>query len=99
MRHRRLSVSGLRGLLDEGAAPLLLVSSYRIWGEKVPHWVLVTGHHGDTFFLHDPCVDRKERRGRLESANMPVTAAELDRMARYGAERLSSAVVLRKKQT
>ena len=99
VRHRRLSLSDLRVLLDEGATPLLLVSSYRIWGEKVPHWVLVTGYHGDTFFLHDPFVDRKERRGRLESANMPVTAAELDRMARYGAERLSSAVVLRKKET
>jgi ribosomal-protein-alanine acetyltransferase len=96
LRHKRLSMKELRRLLDEGAMPILLVSSYRIWGEKVPHWVLVTGHHGNTFFLHDPFVDYKERRTRMESANMPVTTAELERMARYGAERLSTAVILRR---
>jgi ribosomal-protein-alanine acetyltransferase len=96
VRHKRLATKDLRRLLDEGAMPILLVSSYRIWGQKVPHWVLVTGHQGKTFFLHDPYVDHKERRTRMESANMPVTAAELERMSRYGAERLSTAVILRR---
>jgi hypothetical protein len=96
--HRRLGLPELRRQLSRGGVPILLVSSYRLWGEKMPHWVLVTGCDEHFFYLHDPFVDRDEGKTPLESINIAVSPEELERMTRYGAKRLSAAVVLSRSQ-
>ncbi|MBB3065146.1 GNAT family N-acetyltransferase/peptidase C39 family protein [Limibacillus halophilus] len=91
---RRLTAKDLRRFLNSGALPVVLVSSYRMWGEKMPHWVVVTGCDDRLFYLHDPFVDRDEGKTPLDSINIAVRGEELERMARYGQNRLSAAIVL-----
>jgi hypothetical protein len=43
---------------------LVLISSYRIYGERFPHWVVVTGFDAHYIYVHDPLVDVEGRRNR-----------------------------------
>ncbi|WP_316979731.1 peptidase C39 family protein [Shumkonia mesophila] len=84
--------------LDAGAVPVVLISSYRLYGEKVPHWVVLTGHDEHFVYLHDPYVDFGEHGTETDAVNVPVAHAEFDRMARYGNTGLRAAVIIRQKK-
>ncbi|MEX0759924.1 MAG: peptidase C39 family protein, partial [Tistlia sp.] len=77
-----------------GAIPVVLISSYRIYGEKNPHWVTVTGADQRFLYIHDPFVDIEEGRSSTDCIHVPIARAEFDRMARYGSARLRAAVIL-----
>lgn len=83
-------------LLDAGAVPVVLISSYRLYGEKEPHWVVLTGHDAHFVYLHDPYIDFEEHGTETDAVNVPVAHAEFDRMARYGTTGLRAAVVVRR---
>jgi ribosomal protein S18 acetylase RimI-like enzyme len=82
--YRTLSPAGLRERFDAGAVPLVLISSYRIYAEKFPHWVVVTGFDDHYIYVHDPLVDAEEGETVADSINMPIPHREFQRMARYG---------------
>jgi ribosomal protein S18 acetylase RimI-like enzyme len=89
-----LSPAGLRERFDAGAVPLVLISSYRIYGEKFPHWVVVTGFDDHFVYVHDPFVDYDNGESTLDSINMPIQAEEFARMARYGRAGLQAVVLI-----
>jgi len=89
-----LTMADVRAALDDGRVALLLVSHYRMLGDRTPHWVLVFGHDGRRAFLHDPWVEADDLETPLASADLPVPWAELDRMARYGRRRLQAALLI-----
>lgn len=82
--------------LDQGAVPVVLISSYRLYGEKEPHWVVLTGHDQHFVYLHDPFIDVEDHRTETDSVNVPVAHAEFERMARYGSTGLRAAVIIRR---
>ncbi len=84
--------------LDAGAVPVVLISSYRLYGEKVPHWVVLTSHDEHFVYLHDPYVDFGEHGTETDAVNVPVAHAEFDRMARYGNTGLRAAVIIRRQK-
>jgi len=84
VRRRRVSFAELRRKFDRGGVPILLISSYRLYGERVPHWVVITGFDEHLVFVHDPFVDREEGETPADSIEIPISRAELDRMARFG---------------
>jgi ribosomal protein S18 acetylase RimI-like enzyme len=49
----------LRKACDQGAVPIVLISTYRLDCKKVPHWVVVSGHDERCFYVHDPDFDEK----------------------------------------
>ena len=56
--HRgRASLDRLQGAFAAGGIPIVLISSYRIYREKFPHWVVVTGFDERYVYVHDPFVD------------------------------------------
>jgi len=91
---KALSSSDLARYVDSGAVPIVLISSWRIYGDKVPHWVVVTGYDERFIFIHDPFKDPREVRRAAEGCNVPVAREEFDRMARYGRTRLRAAVII-----
>jgi len=93
-RDSALTMAELRASLDRGRVALLLVSHYRMLGDRTPHWVLVFGHDDRRAFLHDPWVEESDLETPLASADLPVPWGELDRMARYGRRRLQAAVLI-----
>lgn len=95
--HKALSSRALARYVDQGAVPIVLISSWRIYGDKVPHWVVVTDYDDRFIFIHDPFKDPREDRRGAEGCNVPVARDEFDRMARYGRTRLRAAVIVSRK--
>jgi hypothetical protein len=94
VRHGTLSVEELRQRFRAGGIPLVLISSYRIYEEKFPHWVVVTGFDEHFVYAHDPYVDYADGETQVDSINMPIPRREFTRMARYGRAGLQAVVIV-----
>lgn len=95
--HRRaLSLKALVATISKGGFALTLISSYRLYGEKSPHWVLVTGLNQDFVFIHDPSIDEKNHQSDTDRMNIPIRIAEFNQMAQFGRHQLKAAVVLKR---
>lgn len=89
-----LSVDELEARFADGWVALVLISSYAIYGEKVPHWVVVTGFDEHFIYVNDPFVDYEEGETLADSINMPIARQQFQRMARYGKVGLRAVVLL-----
>jgi len=95
---RGLSVDALVRHLKRGAVPVVLISCYRLTGEKVPHWVVMTGYDRRFVYFNDPFTSEKRFRRPADCMNIPVPRADFGRMARWGRARLRAAIVLNNPQ-
>lgn len=82
---------------ETGGIPLVLISSYRLYREKFPHWVVVTGFDERFVYVHDPYVDYEKDKARADCLNMPILKRDFERMARYGKSGQRAVVILRKR--
>ncbi|WP_223806933.1 MULTISPECIES: GNAT family N-acetyltransferase/peptidase C39 family protein [unclassified Marichromatium] len=94
VHYERLPLEAVERHWEGGAVPLVLISSYRIYQEKFPHWVVVTGFDARFVYVHDPYVDAERGETRLDSMDMPIQRAEFTRMARYGRVGLQAVVLV-----
>jgi ribosomal protein S18 acetylase RimI-like enzyme len=101
----KLSIKVVNGSLDvasiktksvEGSIPIVLISSYRIYREKFPHWVVVTGFDDKYIYVHDPLVDEGET--CTDCINMPILQKDFERMARYGKSVQKAVLILKAKK-
>lgn len=92
--HGSLDVEALRRKFEAGGIPLVLISSYRIYGERFPHWVVVTGFDDHYIYVHDPLVDVEKGEIVTDSINLPIPHREFQRMARYGKAGQKAVLVL-----
>jgi len=88
-----VNISQIETWLSDGAFVMVLISSYRLNGDKAPHWVVVTAQDDLCFYLHDPDVD-KLTRSSLDCQDIPVAKEDLGKMLIYGSNRYNAAVVL-----
>jgi ribosomal protein S18 acetylase RimI-like enzyme len=89
-----LSADELGERIAADAIPIVLISLYRIHGQKTPHWVVVTATDERFIYIHDPFVDVKNNRTPGDCMNLPIARSEFDRMARYGGARLRATVLV-----
>ncbi|MBK1617272.1 ribosomal-protein-alanine acetyltransferase [Lamprobacter modestohalophilus] len=89
-----LGIEDLQARWDRGVVPLVLISSYRIYREKFPHWVVVTGFDAHFVYCHDPYVDLDNGETTLDSIDMPIRREDFSRMARYGRVGLQAVVLI-----
>ncbi|HYD31296.1 MAG TPA: GNAT family N-acetyltransferase/peptidase C39 family protein [Azospirillaceae bacterium] len=94
IQHRTLSIGELANQVVEGAMPIVLISSYRIYHEKFPHWIAVAGIDDKFIYAHDPLVDRDRPHTDIDRMNMPIPRTDFERMARYGKAQLKATLVL-----
>lgn len=92
-----LGVSALQELFEQGGIPIVLISSYRIYHEKFPHWVVVTGFDERFIYVHDPFVDKEMGKTITDCVNMPILRKDFERMARYGKAGQKSVLILKKR--
>jgi hypothetical protein len=92
-----LSVGELVKELQAGAIPIVLISSYHLYGQKAPHWVVLTGYDDRFLYMHDPFIDPPRNRTSGDCMNVPVTRRDFDRMARYGGGRVRAAVIVKRR--
>jgi ribosomal protein S18 acetylase RimI-like enzyme len=94
-----LSVADLQAKMEEGGIPVVLISSYRIYQEKFPHWVVVTGYDERSFYVHDPYVDSEGGKTLTDCVSMPILKKDFQRMARYGKTGQKAVLILKKKKS
>lgn len=93
--HGSLNVAGLQESFEAGGVPIVLISSYRIYREKFPHWVVVTGFDERYIYVHDPFVDYEFGKTPTDCINMPILKKDFERMARYGKAGQKSVLILK----
>jgi ribosomal-protein-alanine acetyltransferase len=98
MHYRPLALDELQQKFNDGAIPIVLISSYRMYNERNPHWVVVTGFDDKYIYLHDPFVDHATDRSRLDSINMPIRKTDFEHMARYGRAQQKAAILIRQRK-
>lgn len=96
VRITAFTLDDIRTALARGAVVMVLISFYHMFGEKIPHWVLVHGDDGSHFLIHDPWVEEEEGETIADSANLPLNYKVFDRIARFGKDGLRAAVILEK---
>lgn len=96
-RRQRPSLNQLKLKLEEGKIPVVLISSYQIYQEKSPHWVVVTGHDDHFVYVHDPFVDSEGGESTVDSIHMPIPHRVFARMTRYGRAGLKAVLFIGKK--
>jgi ribosomal protein S18 acetylase RimI-like enzyme len=96
IHHGSLSLGEIEALLKKGQMVLVLISSWMIYGELEPHWVVMTGFDDYFVYMHDPFVDEPVGETPSDSINMPIQKEQFKRMARYGKAGLKAAIVLAK---
>lgn len=77
--------------LQRGGVPIVLISLWRLHGEKGPHWVVVTGFDGAVFRILDPIAPPADG-----DPGISVSIDEFRRITRYGRRRNTAAVILSK---
>jgi ribosomal protein S18 acetylase RimI-like enzyme len=98
VRHHPLSVDELALRLKAGAVALVLISQYRIYGDKEPHWIIVSGCDQRFIYAHDPYISESYVTS-TDRVSIPILRREFELMARYGRSKLRAAVILSKRDT
>jgi len=78
--------------LRRGAVPLVMLSGYRLYAEKVPHWVVFTGYDDEHLYLHDPFIP--DGAGRADSVHLPLRREAFDAVSRFGRRRHRAMVLI-----
>jgi ribosomal protein S18 acetylase RimI-like enzyme len=94
IRHRPLTAKNIKERLERGGIPVALISSYRLTGEKVPHWIKITAFDDRFIYVNDPFVDPKENRTETDCIGIPIVPQELDRMMRLGRRKHFASVIV-----
>jgi len=94
LHYGSLGVDVLQEKFEGGGIPVVLISSYRIYGERFPHWVVVTGFDAQYIYAHDPFVDYARGETVTDCINMPISHREFQRIARYGRAGQKAIVIL-----
>jgi len=89
-----LDDAALEAAFNRGAVPLVLISSWQIYQEKSPHWVVVSGFDEHFVYVNDPFVDYDEGETAVDSINMPIGRSQFARMVRYGRKGLRAIVLI-----
>lgn len=82
--------------IRKGHLPLVLVSSYRLYDKKVPHWVVISGFDDEHLYLHDPWIPKGLE--RADALHLPLKRKDFDKVSRFGKARHRYMVVLSKRE-
>ncbi|WP_209001283.1 peptidase C39 family protein [Stappia sp. BW2] len=91
-----LEATALAAEISAGTLAIALISGYRMFGQKVPHWVLVHDADDRHLIIHDPWLERERHESPADAANLPIPFAEFDRMARWGRTAVRAQILIRK---
>ena len=97
IHYRKITVDELQEKFEAGGIPIVLISSYRIYHEKFPHWVVVTGFDEKYIYVHDPFVDYDAQKSPTDCINMPILKKDFEHMAKYGKAGQKAVLIIKKR--
>lgn len=89
-----LRVPRLRSALEEGGIVIVLISPYRLYHERVPHWVVAYDIDEQHVFIHDPWLESDQAESPINKAALAIPLKEFDRISVYGKSRLRASIVV-----
>lgn len=96
VRRRPPKLLELETAFDEGAIPIVLISTYRFDRQRTPHWIVITGFDERYVYIHEPYVDYEEEKSATDCSHMPVPRDDFHRIARYGRDQQKAVILVRK---
>jgi ribosomal protein S18 acetylase RimI-like enzyme len=84
----------LKAALEDGAIAIVLISPYRLYHERVPHWVVAYDCDDRNVFIHDPWLESDVAESPINKAALAIPLKEFERISVYGKARLRAAVVV-----
>ena len=72
----------------------MLISPYRLYHERVPHWIVAYDVDDRHVFIHDPWLDTEQTESPINKAALAIPLKEFERISVYGKSRLRAAVVV-----
>lgn len=94
LHEQHLTLDALEKRFQQGAIPVLLISAYRLTGDKSPHWVVVSGIDEYFIYIHEPYVDSDNGQSETTCFGIPVARHEFERMRYYGSRRQYATLLL-----
>ncbi|MDF1740920.1 MAG: GNAT family N-acetyltransferase/peptidase C39 family protein [Verrucomicrobiales bacterium] len=91
-----VSTSRIDAWLEAGCSVIALISSYRLNGDKAPHWVVVTASDELCFYVHDPDAE-KVTLSEIDCQHIPIAKEEFAQMLVFGSKRFTAAVVFERR--
>jgi ribosomal protein S18 acetylase RimI-like enzyme len=76
-----------------GYVPIVLISAYRLTGDRAPHWVVMTGFDRKYIYLHDPDLDSYHG-DRRRARQVKILRDDFQRVSRYGKVATRSAILV-----
>src|SRR3546814_9916117 len=70
--HQPLSWAEMADYIDRGVYPIMLISLYRMYREKAPHWIVVHGYDDRFVYTHDPLIDPDDWDIAADKINMTI---------------------------
>jgi len=96
LHERHLPLVEMEQQFCNGAIPVVLISAYRLTGDKSPHWVVVSGIDKRFVYIHEPFVDTDDGQSETTCFGIPVARNEFERMRFYGSRRQYATLLLTK---
>lgn len=94
VKSRPLTLKELQAVVAKGGVPIVLISTYALDREKVPHWVVVVGLDDRFVYVHDPFVDPDVIQSQTDRMALPIPREDFERMSRYGRAKQRAAIVI-----
>lgn len=90
----RIAIELVRDRVAAGDLALLLIDEAPMHGETGPHWILAHAASGDTVIVEDPWISADEGETWVDTHELPVPLAALDRMVAWGPDDARGVVFL-----
>ncbi|MFF2494314.1 peptidase C39 family protein [Agromyces sp. NPDC058064] len=84
VHRRRISIDEVARRIAGGELALLLVDEAPMHGETGPHWVLAHAAGEGVVVIEDPWISSDEGETWVDSHELPIADADLDRMVAWG---------------
>jgi len=94
MTLRRWTVADLKAALEQGAVPLVLVSTRLFHGDDTPHWVAVAAIDDANVYVNDPWISREKRQTARSQTARPASHDDFLKMAVYGPDQERAVVLI-----
>jgi len=93
VHHKEVTQQLLTRELKKGFVPIVMISTWQMDSKRTPHWVVISAFDEEFLYLHDP--DPSGLQTEMDCQYLPVARDDFARMARFGKNRLRTALVIK----
>jgi ribosomal protein S18 acetylase RimI-like enzyme/predicted double-glycine peptidase len=96
VHRKKITLADLKEILNSGGIPIVLISTYHLDSNRIPHWVIVTAYDDSFVYIHDPDQDLEDLRdGVIGRTHIPISTDQFIKISRWGKAKVSATVVIR----